>query len=258
MTDREDKLQLASRSEQVTMQAASWVAQLDGGSLSDADRLALKEWSARSPKHLHELRRLTAVWGGLDETLDVVLDFSPTPSKQTLRSVFVSWVQSRSSSQNGMLYASTGALACVFLACYVWLSASQQFTPIHQIYRTDVGEHKEFILADGSIATLNTNSILEFTLNKETRAILLHQGEAIFEVQHDPSKPFRVHAEDVVVEAVGTAFLVQLIGNEVDVTVTEGIIAFSTDNALEDQSKTQSTDETKALLVEAQRGAMVC
>jgi len=55
----------------------------------------------------------------------------------------------------------------------------------------------------------------------------------------------------VVVEAVGTAFLVQLSGKEVDVTVTEGIIAFSTDNAVADQSKPESSNKTKTLLVEA-------
>jgi len=196
MTDREDKLKLASQSDhvtqsdQVTVQAASWIAQLDGGNLSDADRLALKEWSARSPKHLHELRRLACVWEGLDETIDTVLNYAPAPSKQTLRSVFVCWVHSRSSSLNGMFYASTAVLACVFLACCIWLFTSQQFTPTHQIYRTNIGEHKAFILADGSTATLNTNSILEFTLDKETRRILLHQGEAIFEVRMWSSKPW--------------------------------------------------------------------
>ena len=75
----------------------------------------------------------------------------------------------------------------------------------------------------GSIVSLNTNSIVETDLSRRIRQIYLRKGEAHFQVAHDRSRPFLVHAGDAVVRAVGTEFEVRLLADQhVDVLVNEG------------------------------------
>jgi transmembrane sensor len=62
-------------------------------------------------------------------------------------------------------------------------------------------------------------------LRRHTREIYLRKGEAHFQVAHDRSRPFLVHAGDAVVRAVGTAFEVRVLADQhVDVVVNEGSV----------------------------------
>jgi transmembrane sensor len=86
-----------------------------------------------------------------------------------------------------------------------------------------VGQQRNVTLADGSIVALNTNTIVETELGGQTRQIYLRKGEAYFQVAHDRSRPFFVHAGDALVRAVGTQFDVRLRADQhVDITVDEG------------------------------------
>src|SRR6202034_3836256 len=88
---------------------------------------------------------------------------------------------------------------------------------------TAAGQHRDVTLADGSIVSLNTNTIVETDLSRKLRQIYLRKGEAHFQVAHDRSRPFLVHAGDAVVRAVGTEFEVRLREDKhVEVLVNEG------------------------------------
>jgi transmembrane sensor len=85
-------------------------------------------------------------------------------------------------------------------------------------------------LADGSVVALNTNTIVETNLSRDVREIYLRKGEAHFQVAHDRSRPFLVHAGDAVVRAVGTQFEVRVRADEhVDVVVNEGRVEVQAD-----------------------------
>jgi transmembrane sensor len=82
-------------------------------------------------------------------------------------------------------------------------------------------------LSDGSIATLNKNTQLEFSVNeqsKERKAKI--NGEAFFKIKHDEQMTFVIDAGDVFVKDIGTEFnLFAVKGNDtVKVDVTEGIV----------------------------------
>jgi transmembrane sensor len=92
-----------------------------------------------------------------------------------------------------------------------------------QTISTAVGQMRRVTLADGSVITLNTNSIVRTDMRFRARDVHLQKGEAHFQVAHDASRPFLVHAGDTVVRAVGTQFDVRLhADHEVDVMVNEG------------------------------------
>ncbi len=90
---------------------------------------------------------------------------------------------------------------------------------------TRTGEHRDLILADGSRVTLGAQTRLSVDFTSDSRNLRLHGGEAFFSVKKDPDRPFRVHALDGVITAVGTAFNVRTTGDRVIVAVTEGVVA---------------------------------
>ncbi len=89
-------------------------------------------------------------------------------------------------------------------------------------YETPVGGHRKVGLTDGSQVELNTASTVRTAVNTERREIWLDRGEAYFEVTHDPSRPFVVHAGSRSVAVLGTKFSVRRDGEKVTVSVLEG------------------------------------
>jgi len=73
-------------------------------------------------------------------------------------------------------------------------------------FTTQIGEQRTVELADTSVITLNALSKIEVHLEDTERDIELRQGEALFTVAHDASRPFKVHTRAGTVQAVGTQF----------------------------------------------------
>ncbi len=80
-------------------------------------------------------------------------------------------------------------------------------------------------LPDGSIVRLNSDSRLFVSYSAGERLVTLEQGEALFEVAHDPGRRFRVDAGGAGAIAIGTQFAVyrKPSGTAV-ITVVEGAI----------------------------------
>lgn len=80
-------------------------------------------------------------------------------------------------------------------------------------------------LGEGSRIELNGDARVQVDFSPSVRRVTILQGEAHFEVAHDPLRPFVVVAGGVSVRAVGTAFSVRLAPRDVDVVVTDGRVA---------------------------------
>ena len=115
------------------------------------------------------------------------------------------------------LAGAAGALALAFGAtAFVWLS--QQPTR----YATAVGEQRTFQLEDGSRITLDTASEVAVRFNDSRRSVTLATGQAMFDVEGDPGRPFVVAAGNTRVTAVGTRFDVRRSGAGARVVLVEG------------------------------------
>lgn len=105
------------------------------------------------------------------------------------------------------------------------------------VYTTAVGEQRSVQLADGSVISINAKSRLRVDYSHQARQIFLESGQAMFMVAKDASRPFRVHAGNSVVQAIGTKFDVRRHSDRVSVAVVEGVVevmaeaARSADNA---------------------------
>lgn len=69
------------------------------------------------------------------------------------------------------------------------------------------GERRRITLPDGTKVWLNSRSVLSYEslFNQQNRDVIL-EGEAYFEVVHNPTKPFHVKAKGIIIEVLGTVF----------------------------------------------------
>lgn len=92
--------------------------------------------------------------------------------------------------------------------------------------------HQFIRLPDGSTALLNEGSTLRYPdsfSGKSSREVSLI-GEAFFDIQHDPTKPFVVHTGKLSTTVLGTSFNVKAYENDdITVTVTRGKVKVSDD-----------------------------
>lgn len=96
--------------------------------------------------------------------------------------------------------------------------------------RTAANERRIVTLSDGSTVSLSPGSVLAVTMARAERRLTLRQGEGLFDVAHDPARPFLVAAGNGTVRAVGTAFNIR-VGDEVVVTVVEGTVSIDAGKA---------------------------
>jgi len=89
---------------------------------------------------------------------------------------------------------------------------------------TALGEHKQFTLPDGSHVELNSASRLLVNFSPLVRMTELEAGEALFEVTHESTRPFRVKSGRSVIEDIGTSFDVYKKPHSTLVSVVEGRI----------------------------------
>lgn len=89
-------------------------------------------------------------------------------------------------------------------------------------------------LPDGTAVLLNDNSQLQYdsTFNTTTRTVTL-TGEAYFDVQHDPTRPFHVKSGAIDTQVLGTAFNIKAYPDQKNITVvvTRGRVKVSDSDA---------------------------
>ncbi|MCX2679154.1 FecR family protein [Galbibacter sp. EGI 63066] len=105
-----------------------------------------------------------------------------------------------------------------------WFAFTGENTSYTTVVTKD-NEIKEITLTDGSIVTLNRNSILEFPeeFSKDKRQVKL-TGEAFFKVEKDKNRPFRVTSNEVMTTVLGTQFNIYSSKKEVSVSLVEGLV----------------------------------
>jgi transmembrane sensor len=206
--------------EEVREQASAWLSRLDRGASSE-DLAQLARWMEEDSVHGRMLLNMAMMWDQ-SAILSELAEIFPLETKQ---------VASRGKRHNGLALL-FGLLACIavlmggFLG---WRKMDAWTAPayvLQESYETAVGERRQLNLVDGSVVTLNTNTKIRFSFDKQIRDVFLEYGEGFFTVAKDESRPFRVHAGSRVIEAVGTAFTVQHTtgGAELEVLVTEGTV----------------------------------
>ncbi|MGV8942447.1 MAG: FecR family protein [Lysobacter sp.] len=92
-------------------------------------------------------------------------------------------------------------------------------------YRTDIAEQRVIPLEDNSSIALDGATALRVQFNNDARTVELVDGQAQFSVAYDPARPFKVHAGELTVVALGTIFTVEQVAGRTRVILIEGRVA---------------------------------
>ena len=201
-------------------EASIWISRLDRG-LSDEEKVSLGQWLTESEQHRLALIKAGQVWDKA-EVLSTLADLFPEPAEQQ---------------QTGSWKMPAIAASVVAIPLSLWLVTSfyYLFNPAAEnsselalsnlvsLYKTAIGELTHVNLPDGTELILNTDTTVRVNYSDHQRLLMLEQGELHVQVTHDENRPLSVLAGDQVIQAVGTAFNVELSSDQrVDLVVTEG------------------------------------
>ncbi|HEX5777100.1 MAG TPA: FecR domain-containing protein, partial [Caulobacteraceae bacterium] len=205
--------------------AAEWLMREDDGQLGPEAVAARDAWLAEHPDHVaaydaarRAMARVEAV--AADPRLVAVREaaLEARPERRP-----ASWRVAASLAAGVVILAGAGLAFEGARSPSSLAAVLDQIThPGASVYRTDVGQRSTIALSDGSVATLNTDSVVRIAYTGKARAVRLVRGQALFEVAHGQSRPFQVYAGDRVITALGTVFDVRLRGRAVKVALVEG------------------------------------
>ena len=225
-------------------EAAHWWTVLHGDGASAADRREFLAWVSRSPERIEAYLEMARLMSALRSD---TVRWPDTPAEELIREARASNADAtplptagnaltasrRTTPEDGSGWragmggwrawvGAAAGLAAAAVAIF-WL----KLPTATQSYETKRGEQRSVLLADGSRVTLDSASSVEVTLRAHRRIVRLLHGEALFQVSHDPARPFDVYADGTVVRAIGTEFNVDIRSPfpAVTVTVLQGRVA---------------------------------
>ena len=224
--------EVSRRSELFAKEAADWVVVL--GDADEQTRKAFAVWLRASPENVKEFLSVAAIWGTLPELSEqpsaeeLVRLAAKQPNVVALpraaRSESEQPPAGQSSRRQWIARAAAIALVAVAIGAIFFVMQPEENAIL---YATLTGEQSSVPLPDGSVVNLNTQSRMRVKFSEEFRDVHLVEGEALFNVERDAKRPFRVITEHALIEAVHTQFNVRQDSNAVTVTVTEGVVVVS-------------------------------
>ncbi len=196
-------------------EAASWFVRLQGGAATGADWLAFEGWLQAAPAHASAYEALERLWVDLDNAT-LVRDLGDCP---VMRSAAPRAVNAN---RRAWIGAGAALAASLVLAAGVGLWPASHVKP--QIFRTAPGQTRQITLADGTHIRLNAASEISISLDRDARRVRMADAEAVFDVTHDPARPFLIAVGDRQVRVVGTEFNLRHREGMVALTVRRGVV----------------------------------
>jgi transmembrane sensor len=197
---------------QIDTEAAGWAARMDRGPLGPDQEKQFRAWLAADLRCVGAYGRMRAIALTSERARALGPDFDPAAFEAQN-----SWALPRR-----RVLQWGGAIAASAL---VGIGGTWQVLRLRGRFSTGKGETKVVALKDGSVVTLNTASEIQVNYTDAMRSVELIQGEALFDVAKNKSRPFVVAAGDTKVRAVGTSFTVRrLEAAPVQVLVREGVV----------------------------------
>ncbi len=200
-------------------EAADWFARKRSGKMTPEELQELHVWLGRSPDHAAAYQEVAGAW-------DVAGAVRSDPEILGVRE------QARRARPRGWRAAVSGGIAAALAVAVIggwsmlgtagYVPAPIFLTGGEQTFRTGVGQTATVRLRDGSVVTLDTDSVVRARETEDRRSLRLTRGQAFFKVAHDKTRPFTVAAGGKLVTATGTAFSVRLQDKAVEVTLVEG------------------------------------
>ena len=215
------------------------IAKYLSGDLSQEEIFELKKWIIASKENLTYFQQIKNIWDNADHSINKKM-IDPEKAFHAIKNR----VTFRSPAANFWFYwkkfAAVLLIPLVLGNLLYFLFHDAKFTknqePVYNELFAAFGTRSALKLSDGTSVWLNSGSSIKypdrFVGNKR---IVELKGEAYFEVEHDPERPFIVETPSISVKATGTKFNVSGydLDEEAEVTLVSGKVEVN----LKDNSK---------------------
>jgi len=186
-------------------EAAAWAARTLSGVMSAAEQQVLDAWLVADARH----RQAYIEYADVIALVDRV---ETANAETTLQHDLEDFSKAHSSRMSWRVAAPAMAASIAAVALFVGIFT--QATTDSVSYATKHGETLEVALTDGSLISLNTNSQIEVIYTQGNRLVKLVEGEALFDIMRDRSRPFIVSSQNAEAIVIGTRFNVHVTEKE--------------------------------------------
>ena len=197
----------------IDREASGWLARSRMTRLSGAEQAAFEAWSA-DPKNAAAFEAMARTLEDIS-ALSSLADLEPLAPARRRALVYRDGPRRRVIAAAGIGVA---AAATIAVAIMPTLDRPTMRAA------TRVAEVRVVTLPDGSRVTLGAKSQISVRFEGGVRRVQLTNGEAFFEVAHDPARPFEVETGGTVIRDIGTKFDVKRGAGGVEVAVLEGSV----------------------------------
>ena len=192
-------------------EAAQWFVRLQEPAVNAEEQRRFEIWLDEHPQHRDEYQMLQSLWSAADllpaKRLHALCE--TPPARRTRHPL--------------LRYAVAASVLAVALGLGLFSGLNRPATYTAE-YSTALGERRHVALPDGSVIDMNSRSRVQVRYEKDRRGIELTQGEAMFSVEHDSSRPFVVEAGSGKVTVTGTRFDVRRDSAQTRVVVEQGTV----------------------------------
>ncbi len=199
--------------------AARWFVRLQEPAIDADEQQRFDAWLNQHPQHRDEFQLLQGLWSAAD--------LLPAPRLKAL-------LETPPKRRPLLRYAVAASVLAVALGLGLF-SGFNHPGGYRAEFATALGERKHVALPDGSVIDLNSRSRLQVRFEQDRRVIELAEGEALFSVAHDTSRPFVVEAGNGKVTVTGTRFDVRRDVTQTRVAVEQGTVKVQGRDAADDQ-----------------------
>lgn len=222
-------------------QASEWLLRMDNPDRTEEDVNDWLRWCDADSENLATFEAFQRDWRDLDalkvgadmkeselarSSINDDLFLSESKKKALLEQETHRLSISRAQRRRLMMPVAVAACLALVALTVILLTHEHEFSiPRQQVTATET--NRAATLPDGSRVILGAQTSINVDFNDSKRNLELSVGEAYFKVKHDRNHPFIVHAGDISVTAIGTAFDVRRESDGVTVTVEEGTVEIS-------------------------------
>lgn len=214
------------------------------GTASAEEELQLQQWLEAAAENQEEYNELARIWHTGASLFPSTPDFNNHAAWTKLHETITSRRKEHQSKQAKIISIRrrlTAAAAILILAIGGWYGWNAYRSRMQVI--TAVDTNQTIQLPDGSSILLRKGSTVRYAAdfnNKQEHRVQL-TGEAFFQVQHDPQRPFRISTSRSTISVLGTSFLVNADDHSDKVIVLTGKL-----------SVTETTSHKEAMLIAGQ------
>jgi transmembrane sensor len=193
-------------------EASGWIVRIKAHDVTDAERQEFEAWRNGDPANAAAYAKMERTWSvvaSLKHLKGRAGANDSAPRRQTWRAPALA----------------IAASALLAIGALVWFTKPPSPFAPSEHYATAPAEVRTINLADGSTITLSGAGEASIAISDSERRVDLTRGYALFDVAHDPKRPFVVHTPEGDITVLGTSFVVRITGDEVRTTVLRGSVS---------------------------------